>query len=68
MRKYIIAIAIIAVATILLVLPSQGNVAQAGPPGSATVAFGQDTGSQSAGFHVATMSPIFPGTGLFHET
>ena len=50
MRKYIIAVAIIAVATVLLVLPNRGNVAQAGPRDSATVAFGQDTGSQSAGF------------------
>ncbi len=50
MRKYIIAIAIIAVATVLLVLPNRGDVALAGPPDSATVAFGQDTGSQSAGF------------------
>ena len=50
MRKYLIGITIIAIATVLLVLPRYADIAQAGPLDSATVAFGQDTGSQSAGF------------------
>lgn len=50
MRIYMFAIAIIVVAIKLSVLPDRGDVAQAGPLDSETVAFDQDTGSQSTGF------------------